>query len=473
MIRSGKIIEFLSSIRLFLVLCPVITIAAIVASFFGTEDTARVFTSSAFYIVYGLLALNFLFCTWKHLHSARRNTAFVLIHMGTLLVLGGASYGHFSQVKGFMLINQQSVSNRISLNTAHAGETPQELVLPFEVFLDRFWIQYYPRGDDQTLLMRAYPDFNAIHAQEPGLILPLESSPGAEGVMGDTRIRIEEIVPHAMVESEEKGDPLLVVELEETGDRITYPVRIGEPIQVNELNAVITPKMIYRDAKVRMQQGGGIVESSEQLNNPALHIEVELPAGAKPVTKYLFAKFPDGPGSMMDDHSKGDAAPVSEGEGYRLVYQSPEVVTSVVPMAGSDVYAVLISASREGRTISEWYSPSHDLLPQYLSLFDEMVIEVLDLNPPQVSDYKSKLTVYEDGEMMTSKIIEVNHPLTYRGYSFYQADYDKERESYTVLQVVKDPGVWLVMVGFACIMLGVIHKFYIRPFLRKPGKEGS
>ncbi|MHC4946212.1 MAG: cytochrome c biogenesis protein ResB, partial [Planctomycetota bacterium] len=54
-----------------------------------------------------------------------------------------------------------------------------------------------------------------------------------------------------------------------------------------------------------------------------------------------------------------------------------------------------------------------------------------------------------------------------------QADYDKEGERYTVLQVVKDPGVWLVMVGFACIMLGVIHKFYIRPFLRDPGKEGT
>jgi hypothetical protein len=445
-------------------------VAAIVASFYGTEFTARVFTSSAFYIVYGLLALNFLLCTWKHLRSPRRNTAFVLIHMGTLLVIGGASYGHFYQVKGNMWIEQQSGSNRVLLNAAHGGETPAELVLPFEVFLDRFWIQYYPRGDDQSLLVRAYPDFNAIHAREPGLILPLENRPGAEGMMGDTRIRVEKIIPHAKVESEEKGDPLLVVELEETGERITYPVRIGEPIRVDALNAVITPKKIYRDAKVRMQ-GGGLMESSDLLNNPALHVEVELPAGGKPVTKYLFSKFPEGPGSMMVDHDKGDSASGSMGKGYRLVYRSPEMAHSVVPMAGSDLCAVLISASREGKTISNWYSPSHGLLPAYRTLFEGMVLEVLDLNPPHVSDYKSKLTVYEEGEMVTSKIVEVNHPLTYRGYTFYQSSYDKEGERFTVLQVVKDPGVWLVMVGFACIMLGVIQKFYIRPFLRNPGRE--
>ena len=102
---------------------------------------------------------------------------------------------------------------------------------------------------------------------------------------------------------------------------------------------------------------------------------------------------------------------------------------------------------------------------------DGMVIEVVDMNPPQISDYKSKLTVYEGDDMVTSKIIEVNTPLSYKGYMFYQHSYDQEGERYTVLQVVKDPGVWLVMTGFALLALGVILKFYVHPFVRAPRKE--
>ena len=122
--------------------------------------------------------------------------------------------------------------------------------------------------------------------------------------------------------------------------------------------------------------------------------------------------------------------------------------------------------------MSEWYSPNHGLLPPFRNLFDEVEVAVVDVYPTRISDYKSKVTVFEEGEMVTSKIIEVNHPLTYKGYTFYQADYDKEEGRYTVLQVVKDPGVWLVMFGFACLLLGVIQKFYIQPFQGDTKREG-
>ncbi len=40
-----------------------------------------------------------------------------------------------------------------------------------------------------------------------------------------------------------------------------------------------------------------------------------------------------------------------------------------------------------------------------------------------VKDWKSALTVLEDGDAVLTKTIEVNHPLNYRGFSFYQMSY--------------------------------------------------
>lgn len=43
-----------------------------------------------------------------------------------------------------------------------------------------------------------------------------------------------------------------------------------------------------------------------------------------------------------------------------------------------------------------------------------------------VKDWKSTLTVLEDGRPAAGRVVEVNHPLTYRGFSFYQASYGRD-----------------------------------------------
>ena len=71
------------------------------------------------------------------------------------------------------------------------------------------------------------------------------------------------------------------------------------------------------------------------------------------------------------------------------------------------------------------------------------------------------------GELVETKIIEVNHPLTYKGYMFYQHSYDKEHEEYTILEVNKDPGWWWVMLGFVLLTLGLIKRHYLNPLLKR------
>lgn len=49
--------------------------------------------------------------------------------------------------------------------------------------------------------------------------------------------------------------------------------------------------------------------------------------------------------------------------------------------------------------------------------------EILENELGQIKDYLSTVTVWENGDSLFSKIIEVNHPLRFRGLNFYQSSY--------------------------------------------------
>ena len=77
-------------------------------------------------------------------------------------------------------------------------------------------------------------------------------------------------------------------------------------------------------------------------------------------------------------------------------------------------------------------------------------------------NFKSVVTILDGGKERLTGTIEVNHPLKYRGYSFYQSSYDPARPQWTGLEVVRDPGVNVVFLGIVLLNLGVIIAFYRR-----------
>jgi len=61
-----------------------------------------------------------------------------------------------------------------------------------------------------------------------------------------------------------------------------------------------------------------------------------------------------------------------------------------------------------------------------------------DLYPDgSVKDWKSRLSVIEDGRPVLEKTIEVNHPLAYRGYTFYQSGYGWDWDNPSLELLVK------------------------------------
>ena len=99
-----------------------------------------------------------------------------------------------------------------------------------------------------------------------------------------------------------------------------------------------------------------------------------------------------------------------------------------------------------------------------------------------VRDYYSDLTVldYEEKVQLRQQI-EVNRPLHYRGYHFYQSSYGREMvntsagekmQEYTVVSVVSDSGLDIVFAGYLMLCCGVIWQCWLAPiFLKRHGNQ--
>ena len=79
-----------------------------------------------------------------------------------------------------------------------------------------------------------------------------------------------------------------------------------------------------------------------------------------------------------------------------------------------------------------------------------------------IKDYISELEVIEDGKVVAEKDIEVNHPLYFGGYHFYQVDYDQAAGQYTILSIQSDSGLRLVFIGYWMLCLGIFWHLWLR-----------
>lgn len=93
---------------------------------------------------------------------------------------------------------------------------------------------------------------------------------------------------------------------------------------------------------------------------------------------------------------------------------------------------------------------------------DDFVLSYVSAPKMGIRDYLSDVEVLEDKKPVKRKLIEVNHPLYYRGYHFYQHSYDSQNERYTILSVVSDAGLYVVYAGYCLLCAGLFWHFWLR-----------
>jgi hypothetical protein len=81
--------------------------------------------------------------------------------------------------------------------------------------------------------------------------------------------------------------------------------------------------------------------------------------------------------------------------------------------------------------------------------------------------WKSRIKIIENGAVMKEQVIEVNDPLTYKGYRFYQTDFDPKNPNYSGIGVTSEPGLYVIYGGFYLLVIGIFLMFY-----RDPKKKG-
>jgi hypothetical protein len=105
--------------------------------------------------------------------------------------------------------------------------------------------------------------------------------------------------------------------------------------------------------------------------------------------------------------------------------------------------------------------------PYSLHLNEFRFDRYLGTNKPKNYSSRVLLTDPEQGVADREVVISMNHPLRYRGETFYQADFDKNTEKTTILQVVENPGWWLPYASCVIVTLGLLVHFgiYLAQFL--------
>jgi hypothetical protein len=90
--------------------------------------------------------------------------------------------------------------------------------------------------------------------------------------------------------------------------------------------------------------------------------------------------------------------------------------------------------------------------------------DALEMNYVKViRDYISELEIVRDGVVVAGKNVEVNHPLQYGGYHFYQHSFGHDAlGEYTVLMVTSDSGLGTVYAGYVMLIAGVFLHFWRR-----------
>ena len=86
-----------------------------------------------------------------------------------------------------------------------------------------------------------------------------------------------------------------------------------------------------------------------------------------------------------------------------------------------------------------------------------------------IKDYISDLEVIEDEQVAAAKSVEVNHPLHFGGYHFYQSSYKMADDgSYvSIFSVTSDSGLYLVYAGYAMLCIGVFWHLWFKDIGRR------
>ncbi len=433
--------------RIILILATLLLLALAALSVYGAlieaDACGEFFTSVPlliYWVVLGvLLALGFVLFP-----RLIRNPGMGALHAGCLLVLLGGFWnsepGHRLQRDWLGIDKTLEFAFRL-----HEGQRAPIEGAGFSVGLERFWLEFYPADDPNwpaTLWRLADP-------VDPNSYRPVETIELADGWQAGPDGNVAFRVAESIIRLPGQTQPALVV-ADAAGLR-SVPAKKGTTVSLSDPNGAVRVVGIERNLAARMGPMASVslgeaLEVSVELEGERPYRAYALSPGAtmrmqrNPVPGHLLFYLPSRPGETYD----APAPPI-----YRVELRRNQRAYTDVITAGEYGSEMSLSLAGLYDSPADWQAAGGPILA-----FDR---------PSSIKDYKSELVVYRDGEEVKRKVIEVNHPLHYGGYHFYQNAYDHRHQQYTVIKAVSDSGMWGVNGGLALLVGGTIWQMWIVP----------
>ena len=81
---------------------------------------------------------------------------------------------------------------------------------------------------------------------------------------------------------------------------------------------------------------------------------------------------------------------------------------------------------------------------------------------PNLKQVYSDIDIIKDGDTIKTATMQINRPLHFGGYHFYQYGFDDITEQYSRLGVVSDTGIYVVYAGYMLLCVGILWQFWFR-----------
>ncbi len=443
---------------------------SIIGAFLG-DERARVLFNSLPLAVFWLLLLGLLAAGLIYFKRLIHSPGLLGVHLGALLILAGAMLGSdgghalatklFGSKKiphGYMQIYEGHASNRI-LDSKGKTEIGR---LPFSVGLKDFRIEYYELDEPWQLIVEV-PEVDKDSQKIRWVQERIKWAKGQELAVPSTEARLEvlQYLESARPAYAEDARPLLEI-TQADGKKTTLTAEVGQELLLKEPQVRVKIVQVFSNLKVQgTGKGHKVVNVPGPPKNPAVLVQLERADGEK-THQYVYARgqvhgqeddefklryvFAEPEGAQPDPNTGLPAMEVL------LKYEDKELRRWLIARRGMSFVRLALDELLSPREDHEGHSHSETTPSLYLYK-----------TTGQIRDYKSDLLVQEEGQTVAEKTIEVNYPLHYGGYHFYQSSYDNKAGRYTILSVSSDSGLVLVYIGFALMAGGVFWLFWVKP----------
>ena len=439
-----------------------------IGALIGVADARALFNSLpliAFWVL-ALLLLAAGFAAFRRLVTAPAGLA---MHLGAILIIGGAMWGSEKahelrkswlddpKVQSGTMPIMKGQSEKNIFNDAHEPIA----TLPFTLFLKDFSIDYYPPKEKEWLLIVVAPAMDAqgqMTRHEERIDWKVDQE--FQVAHTSARVKILQYFAHARPTFAEGAKPHLAIT-----DAAGKPLGQLEPkaeaeVALKEPAVTVRVIKVFQNLKI-VGTGAGheVIDDVGHGENPGLQIRASGKEGVI-WEGYVLPQMP------------GQVKPAPEASPLILQYATPGP-TGAAEDPTSDVPAMQLELTHGGRTLREWILPEFgglSLAPLMAGSAEadgmhRMMAPELYLAQPRgaIQAYKSDVVIFEDNRKVGQAVVEVNHPMHWGGYSFYQWSYDPENGAYTVLSAVSDSGLAAVYLGMAILSIGAFWRFWGEP----------